>query len=169
MNITFRDFISLSEGKQVGILYHFTRLSNLANMLDDGFDMKSNHKYVSFTRDYNLIDYHKKSNQISKNFEFQDSWGNDTVVRLAIDGDRLSNRYKIQPFMDTTNDVTPQSTEQEEIIKGNADIEKYITQIDVVYGSLDVDKLEQELAKTKLYNNFKVNYVKSVRDLKKIK
>lgn len=168
-SISFRDFIAISEGKQVGILYHFTRLGNLANMLDDNFDMTSNNKYISFTRDYNLIDYHKKGNSLSKNYKNLTSWGEDFIVRLAIDGDKLSNKYKIEPFMDIANGVNHNNSESEERIIGNVLLNDFIVQIDVVYGTLQKENLQNELQKTKLYNNYKFNYVKTIKELRKIK
>lgn len=167
--ISFRDFISISEGKQVGTLYHFTRLGNLSNMLDDGFDMTSNNEYISFTRDYNLIDYETRKNQLAKNAKMSNNWGEDYFVRLSIDGDKLSNRYKIEPFMDIKNGVSHKSSESEERIKGKSSLDDYIIQIDIVYGSLDKNNLEKELQKTKLYNKYNVIYVKSISDLKKVK
>jgi hypothetical protein len=80
----------LQEAKQVGTIYHFTSLPNLINIL------KENHlragakirKYISFTRDKN---FYKAS-------DIRTRWGVDTEVRIVVDGDKLSNKYKIEPY-----------------------------------------------------------------------
>ena len=77
----------LNEAKQVGTLYHFTSYSKLVQIINSGFVLTTEHRdiqpYVSFTRDKLMY-----SDSIS------------TQVRLTIDGNGLSNRYKIMPHAD---------------------------------------------------------------------
>jgi hypothetical protein len=108
----------LNEGKQVGVLYHYTSFQSLIQILktdslkgkfinpmeeidfvwgsrDEDFDKLSNYyknsdyfsnyKVVSFTRDKN---FHKAERDL----------GINTEVRLVVDGNRLSDNYKIQPY-----------------------------------------------------------------------
>lgn len=163
MDITFRDFIAIAEGKQVGTIYHFTRFTSLLNMLNNNFDLSSHNDYISFTRNYNMIEY-------KNDFSIDYKLGDKRIVRLAIDGDKLSNKYKIEPYLDTDNFVNRSSGENEEIIKRNyISIKNEIKQIDIVYGSLDPNNLINELEKTKLYKKYKFNYVERVNNLKKVK
>ena len=78
----------LSEGKRVGVLYHWTRRGH------DGFDgimsdnafkgSKRRGEYISFTRD--------------KTFTFI---GPDrTPWRFTVDGDKISEKFKIGPYAD---------------------------------------------------------------------
>lgn len=78
----------LGEGKQVGILYHFTSYGSMIDIINNNLVMNpvienKQSPYLSFTRNK-----HMESNTISQN------------VRIKIDGDRLSERYKIEPYAD---------------------------------------------------------------------
>ena len=82
----------LKESKQVGLLYHYTSKDGLKGILSTN-NIKASEEiymghylyYVSFTRNKN---FHKKAN----------NWNVKTDYRITIDGDKLSNKYKIQPF-----------------------------------------------------------------------
>jgi len=82
----------LKEGKQVGTLYHYTSAEGLKNILKTG-QLKTSEEnylghelhYISFTRNKN---FHKKGSK----------FGVQTEYRIALDGDKLSNKYKIRPF-----------------------------------------------------------------------
>ena len=74
----------LSERKQIGLLYHFTNFASLIGMIDSNFRLSSKiQPYVSFTRNKRMV-----SNSISQN------------VRLTINGDLLTDKYKITPYAD---------------------------------------------------------------------
>jgi hypothetical protein len=78
----------LGEAKQVGILYHFTSYRSMIDIINDGLIMNpvigsKQSSYLSFTRNKYM-----KSNSISQN------------VRIKIDGDMLSERYRIEPYAD---------------------------------------------------------------------
>jgi hypothetical protein len=76
----------LKEAKQVGILYHFTSLNNLKPILESGVLLSTKgRKYVSFTRNKNLSNLGEDNSQ----------------VRLTINGDNLSNKYKLLPYAQT--------------------------------------------------------------------
>ena len=82
----------ITEGKQVGILYHYTSKDGLKGILDSN-QLKATEEYylghdlyyISFTRNKN---FHKKGA----------NWNVKTDYRITIDGDKLSNQYKIHPF-----------------------------------------------------------------------
>jgi hypothetical protein len=75
--------LGIKEGKQVGTLYHFTDIDSATgivetNMILSLLSRKDNRDFgISFTR--------------NKNF----NWAQ---VAIVIDGDKLSNNYKIEPF-----------------------------------------------------------------------
>lgn len=80
----FDEFIN--EGKQVGIVYHFTSIPYLQHILAAGSIQGSSdfldgyeQVFVSATRNYDL-DWLDKS------------------VRLTLDGDRISDNYKVEPI-----------------------------------------------------------------------
>jgi hypothetical protein len=81
----------LEEGKQVGILYHYTSADGLKGILSSNrikaseeIYMGQNLYYISFTRNKN---FHKKGSK----------FGVKTEYRITLDGDKLSNKYKITP------------------------------------------------------------------------
>jgi len=127
-----------TEAKQVGILYHFTEISQLPKILNlnkIGFN-----RGVSFTRDK----YFMKHQRIGIGIK---------DACLVIDGDKLSHRYKLEPYdyfggdepgsneVDTsTGDVTHKGSwdEQEErTLKPINDIKNYIIKIKLLKRSLD--------------------------------
>jgi len=96
----------IQEGKQVGILYHYTSLGAANSILKDGFikggesslagyhdSMRGDNNFsLSFTRNKN---FHKQSRIL----------GEEVECRFVIDGDSLSNIYKIQPITNTDSIV----------------------------------------------------------------
>ena len=133
--------------KQVGILYHYTSINSLKKILN-GNILKSRGDYISFTR--------------NQNFDFiPRQIGNALECRIEIDGDKLSNDYKIKPYNDeefTKNN--PTKMEQEEMVKGYiSPIIPYIVKI-ILYKdtdnfaqiikekwNIDVDIIEKEIKK----------------------
>lgn len=82
----------LEEGKQVGPLYHYTSADGLKGILSSNrinaseeYYLGNNLYYISFTRNKN---FHNKG------YKF----GVKTEYRITLDGNKLSNRYKIIPF-----------------------------------------------------------------------
>ena len=85
---SFKEFYV--EGKQVGILYHYTSMFRLPEILESNV-LKSDkdkssvvNKYISFTRDKHF------------HINYRDNISKD--CRLVIDGDKLSHHYKLQPY-----------------------------------------------------------------------
>lgn len=142
--------VGMNEAKQVGVLYHFTTVDTLHKMalkspilhLKQGIN-----KHISFTR----------------NFKLGSTAGNpvgdepNRVVRIVLDGNKMSNKYKIQPIRglikNDTDVFNPKyrvepdkyrigiaSSEEEEIIihptkivgDFEIDIKPYIIQIDIM-------------------------------------
>jgi len=115
----------LKEGKQVGVLYHFTDIYSLLNILKTN-TLKASSKFekeklptVSLTRD--------------KLGDIGGVGGTGTkTVRISIDGDKLSNKYKITPYNYYSNhpDFKQSEDEMEEVIQGDINnITNYIIEI----------------------------------------
>jgi hypothetical protein len=115
----------LNEGKQVGTLYHFTNMFSLLDILKTN-TLKASNKFekqklptVSLTRD--------------KLGDIGGVGGTGTkTVRISIDGDKLSNKYKITPYNYYSNypDFKESEDEMEEIIQGDVNnITNYIIEI----------------------------------------
>ena len=87
--ISFKEY--LEEGKQVGIVYHYTTLDSLRQILHMN-TLKSagyldNKDAISVTRDKN---FHKRIF----------ATGVPTEIRITLDGNKLSHNYKIRPYHD---------------------------------------------------------------------
>jgi len=100
----FSDY--LDEGKQLGTVYHFTRPYHIRKMIDvellkkygiEKFEMFSYNGVISLTRNARLAE--TPLGDISKRNLF--------YVRLNIDGDKLSNKYKIKPVRGFFDDRSP--------------------------------------------------------------
>ena len=135
--------IDIHEGKQVGTLYHFTNFeglngilsSNLLKVGDDAnFETGGNIGNVSLTRDKNLW-----------YFSF----------RLELDGDKMSDKYKITPYQWNGGDQ-----EAEEYIERDiSDISSYLLSITVWVNNPD-DTISKSIINRiiKMYPNLEFVY-----------
>lgn len=168
----------LNEGKQVGILYHFTSLNNLipifqSNCLKDrtasGKEVHFNSKsyYVSFTRNKNF-------NTIAKIFGLRTGINfNNTgcVCMITVDGDKLSNSYSTEPARDinfSSTDLKSKWSQTPKVVKKgkkyfSADENEeriYINQCipikDYTISITLIDPTEQDLEKAKTYADYSV-------------
>jgi hypothetical protein len=87
MNLRENINILLNEGKQVGTLYHFTSLSGLYGILKTGYININEDGFVSTTRDKNL-----------NTSEFDSEYEEPNYVSIYLDGNKISQNYKISPF-----------------------------------------------------------------------
>jgi hypothetical protein len=90
----------ITEGKQVGEIYHFTSLDFIYDILESGKLEPSSSRleklgFISFTR----------------NRALPTLGGFKSQVRITIDGDKLSNKYQILPYAQ----LSPETKEDEEI------------------------------------------------------
>lgn len=113
----------LNEMKQVGILYHYTNIINLLSILTTNKLISKNVPYISFTRDKL---FHKNTRYNIGGME----------CRLVIDGNKLSNNYKIKPYSYHFYDLPDvKNDESEEKIDTNVikNIDKYIIDIELFF------------------------------------
>jgi len=150
---------NLQEAKQAGVLYHYTLLDYLVSIVNDNalkaLGTTTFGPIISFTRDKN---FHKVKRHIM-----------GTECRIVIDGDKLSNNYKITPiaekdFRRNTNDT--ESEERITFISRNDEIknlDKYIISYDIFLDKVLDDEdaismllyLRKDFAKKRILN---VNY-----------
>lgn len=128
----------VNESKQVGELYHVCSLEAYLKYIKPNNELKASGNfnnwlhngdtnYISFTRNKRYV-----PDSIGVNFA-------NVLIQLVIDGDKLSNNYKIEPYNDfafdsdgkINNDYSKRyGTESEEIVKGPIkNISKYIKEI----------------------------------------
>lgn len=94
----FGEFVN--DSKQVGTIYHYTTFKNGLKILQSneqkGSDAadSTNAKpvfAVSFSRDKRFHNNHNVGSDVS-------SFGQRPQVRFTVDGDKLSNKFKVQPY-----------------------------------------------------------------------
>ena len=140
-----------NESKQVGLLYHVCTLEAYIKYIRQNDTLSSSGKwynslygsydYISFTRD--------------PRFVADVSTADDIIIQLVVDGDKLSERYKVGPYNDRydgdddDDDHLDDASlrEKEEAVKGPIkNISKYIKEIRVDFLSMDshiLDRLEK--------------------------
>jgi hypothetical protein len=139
----------LKEGKQVGLLYHFTRTGNLITILKDNI-LKASDAWAT-------NDDPRPFNSFTRNKNGWDVGGFPTDVRITIDGDKLSNKYKIQPFnMDFGVDEM-----EERIYKDIPNIKDYILDITVYVGGYNNWEIDKDILNS-LYPN--INLIKDIKE-----
>lgn len=129
-----------NEAKQVGTLYHSTALTTAMNFIIAEDTLKSSGRYrpnkISGTSD---VIYFSRNRSIS-NINFLT--GSDVIVTLVVDGDKLSEKYKVFPYNDfgfgQETDIhgnvsipdSPNIRQQEECVRGPIkNISKYTKEI----------------------------------------
>lgn len=94
----FEQFVN--EAKQVGVIYHYTTFENGLKILQSN-ELRGSHAAdstnanpvyaISFTRDKRFHNNHNVGFDVS-------SFGQIPQVRFTVDGDKLSNKFKVQPY-----------------------------------------------------------------------
>jgi hypothetical protein len=127
--------IYLNEAKQVGDLYHFTPLSNVAKILKSQYMIPNDEKQVSATRWADM-----------STAGFQDMQ-TKPVARFMFDGNKLSNKYQIRPFSygdgATEHDEFEKLGEEQIVVNGrNFYFMPYLKRIDIFVqkGTPDLSK-----------------------------
>ena len=134
-------YIKKFESKQVGILYHYTSINSLFSILKDN-KLKLFTSSICFTRNKNL----------AKITEF-------THCRLVIDGDKLSNNYKLIPYDFRYYDEDWEDDECEERCgKEINNVLKYIIRIDISLHWYQL--LTEEQLEFMKYLNINLNIIK---------
>ena len=126
----------LNEGKQVGTLYHYTENELLKQIVETNTLLAP----VSFTR--------RQSSQV------RDFTNGESII--VVDGNKLSNNYKIKPyqdinpFLDNYDDELPSFTggkneEYEERVNTNiTNLNKYIIKVIMLIPDPDIESLLKE-------------------------
>jgi hypothetical protein len=121
----------ITEGKQVGTLYHFTPIENLSYILKDGYLIPNFENQVSTTRNKNVDPT-----------SFSDNYSETAnMARLKLNGDKISNNYKIRPYLYDEDEVPEDRSpayiskyefEEQIITNGkNLPIFPYLEQVDI--------------------------------------
>ena len=149
-----KSYTQINEAKQVGLLYHVTSMEGFHNIVKDNFKFKSQiNSGIRGKENKASISFSRKPKG-----DFMPTLGR--MVRFTIDGDKLSHKYKIQPYADRKSlsgnygrrEYASQYDEAESILirqkDGNygkpVDLKPYIIRIDVIYHSMFDRDFERE-------------------------
>ena len=162
------------EGKQVGDIYHVCTIDSYLNWIKPNNILQASGKYknwlhnaetdwVSFTRNQRFT------------VETDDVEAENVLLQLVVDGDLLSNNYKIGPYNDFAWDVegekddtwdNPEERESEEAVKGPIkDVSQYIKEIRFDVRKLDFETIE--LIELTLQNKG-IKYFNFIKDKERI-
>jgi hypothetical protein len=115
----------LKEAKQVGDLYHFTALKNIIPILESQVLTPNGEGQISTSRRPNM--------DVSGFMKMQ--MGKSNIARLMLDGDKISNKYEIRPFVyfdDYEYDEGEDLGEEQIIVNGkNFYFLNYLKRIDI--------------------------------------
>lgn len=143
MNLQEATIKKLLEAKQVGTLYHYTNLEGIRGIAKLN-RLEGNYNRQSFTR---------RSDLLNKN------WSVYNDVRITVDGDLLSERYKIKP----TNQIYNRMEAEERIIIKQIDnFSMYVTEV-----IISKQSLKNYSNKFKKFPNF-INNIKDKAEWEKI-
>lgn len=116
----------LNERKNMGTIYHFTKsIEKLSTILNEDKLKAIWHSYISFTRNKNMW-----------NFKFFGDNTNKYKIRIMLDGDRMSDKWKFEPFLyDQDRDFRNEA--EERVNKWEmVGIIKYIKKISIRYPAI---------------------------------
>ena len=159
----------LKEAKQIGDIYHFTNLDTLTQLhtanrieLDIEYSSDSTNEYYSFTRDPNLSTLGEDKHQ----------------VRIKLNGDKMSNKYKFEPYVDINIEFpelsysknTPNFEAEERISSkyGKIDLTPYIEEIAIIDEENFLDYLEQNWKDDEYYDDIKQDYYDNISWIKSL-
>jgi len=153
--------IQFNEAKQVGKLYHFTNFNGLSSILDsdtfmgseakvdeDDLDFKSFRMDIEKLKSKDIYSLYFFSTTRDKLLYLKDPKIKGSTVRIVLDGDKLSNQYKISPYyfyhdemIDEPNPKYDQDESEERIVLGTKktipNAKSYIEGIHII-----LDKIE---------------------------
>lgn len=106
----------ITEAKQVGKLYHVAALIRASKICESDSLGVDGHSYFTRDQNFNIVSHHYKKVYLS--------------VRFTVDGDKLSENYKVDPV---NNHVSDGDIQWEVLVNRNIkDFHKYVTAIDIM-------------------------------------
>lgn len=161
------------EGKQVGDIYHVCTVDSYLKYIKPRDILSSSGRYMHWLHNGETDWVSFTRNQIFV-VETDDVFYGDVLLQIVIDGDALSEHYKITPYNDFAYDKygnkngeldRPERREAEEAVKGPIkNVSRYIKEIRFDVRTLDDKTIE--IIKSKIKNEpFKYfNFIKNKKD-----
>ena len=130
------------EGKQVGTLYHFTSLKNLSSIIENNILIASNTTdFINKKLKLQCISLTRTPNKT------QFAISQDSEALIVLDGDKLSNNYKITPYHDPNQyyfSDEEYDEMEERICKDIINLNKYIIKIILFKTNPELEPLLRE-------------------------
>ena len=111
-----------TEAKQVGTLYHVCTLDAFANRIIEDKELgtknnlHSSGKYWNgLLKTYNAVSFTRDKLFVVPTDEIRES---NILFQIVVDGDKLSNKYKIIPYQDLISVDYPKLSQKEEVVIG---------------------------------------------------
>lgn len=143
------------ESKQVGDLYHFTPLKNLKDILLT--------RYL-YPNDENQISTSIRANMSTRDFEDMET---NSIARIMLDGNKISNKYKIRPFAYGANEDDPEDLGEEQIVVNGKKFPfiPYLKRIDIFLNKKEkvndkiIELLKQANIPYKIYPGIPISHI----------
>ena len=117
----------INEGKQVGDLYHFAPLSILNQILTTRYLIPNDENQISTSR---------RPNMSTRDFY---DMKNASIARLMLDGNKISNKYKVRPFAFGADEGNAEDLGEEQIVVNGEKFPftPYLKRIDIFLNKKD--------------------------------
>ena len=125
------------EGKQVGTLYHICSAEKAVRYITQDNVLQSSGNYINkITGSRDIISFTRTKHKKIP-FNIAELAKTPFVVRFTVDGDKLSERYKVFPyndFPDSQGSLRYKSLQQEECVKGPIkNFSKYVKLVEFIH------------------------------------
>jgi hypothetical protein len=170
MTSDMRRWLTLFETKQVGVLYHFTDFHTSWCILADHELKAKEGGGMTYSGSMFVIDRFRDWVSLTRNFHLMKTpaaggegiWGD---TRIAIDGDKLAQHNRIEPYHDRDDYLTRQDNQAEERIRKRVvDLTGCIIQVDVLTDLVMTNATRWEDWVSEPDDEQKVKYTQSSRD-----
>jgi hypothetical protein len=163
---TLRELKRLMEAKQVGTIYHYTTVKNLHDMIN------SDHPFVVGSHNKQTISTTRNPNLHKANPTF-----NTRGVRIALDGDKISQNHKVKPVAGLTDNegdvlnhkhndkfrVKRSSGEAEEAIMHHPfNMKPFIKHVHIIYHRDTADDVEKHIIPKLKHHGIPYSHKKSL-------
>lgn len=142
----------LAEAKQRGSLYHFTPITNLAKILKSQYLIPNHEDQISTSVRPNMDTMFGGEDTESRNNDMSEV----PIIRLDLDGDKISNKYKVRPYSWDEEDLG----EEQIVVNGkNFYFMPYLKRIDIFKNkSISKSGLTKIKKATELLQNLNIPY-----------
>lgn len=137
---TFEEYLTINEGRYQGVLYHITSYIALIDILKSDMIKVGSTGAVSFTRNKNFLT--KPSGSIILS---------GVGVMISLNAEKLTNRYKIEPYNYHGLDVQVGDEMEERVLSKNINsVKKMITDITLFGTYFPDDQRGQTILKRRM-------------------